>query len=238
MFSKLKLGLRPHDPERVGRVAKFSGSLLPVDPLMSSTPADWSLGRVWDGDILDNDVLGNCGPAAVIHWLRLMALAAGRTDLRFTVQDVLDLYTAMGYNGTTESDNGVVLLDLMEYMRRVGVRGFRFEGFFSVGFADSEHLATALYVAPLLIGASLSVACQNTDTWDATAALDGKDWGGHAYLAHSYSPGGCNGASWGAPVWTEPVFQRTRWTEAYLPICPELMPGRDVERLLTLAGQL
>jgi len=238
MRSLPKLGLRAHDPVRVGKVAKFSANLLPVDPLMSRTPVDWSLGRVWDGDILDNDVLGNCGPAAVVHWLRLMALTCGRTDLHFTNQDVLDLYTAMGYDGTPESDNGVVLLDLMEYMQRVGVRGFTFDCFFRVGFGDPEHLATAVYVAPLIIGATLTTACQSTDTWDSTAALDTHEWGGHAYLYHSDSPGGGNGASWGAPVFTTPAFRARRWDEAYLPICRALMPGRDVSRLVTLSGNL
>jgi hypothetical protein len=238
MFSHLKLGLRPHDPERVGRVVKLAPNLLPVDPLLSSTPTDWAAGRVWDGDVLDNDVLGNCGPAAVVHWLRLMALAAERTDLVFTNQDVLDLYTAMGYNGTPESDTGVILLDLMEYMQRVGVRGVRFDCFFSVGHADPEHLATAVYVAPLIVGATLTRACQSTSTWDATSANDPKEWGGHAYLYHSDSPGGGNGASWGSVVWTTPAFRARRWNECYLPICRELMPGRGVSRLISLAGQL
>jgi hypothetical protein len=238
VHSRFKLGLKSHDPKRVSAVKRFSADMLPVDPLISGTPWDWAFGRVWDGDALDNDVLGNCGPAAVVHWLRLMARNCGHSESEFTVQAVLDLYTAMGYDGTPESDNGVVLLDLMEYMQRVGVRGFKFDCFFRVGFGDPEHLATAVYVAPLIVGATLPVACQSTSTWDAAAAADKREWGGHAYLRVSDSPGGGNGNSWGQVVYDTPEFQQACWTEAYLPICRELMPGRDVERLITMAGQL
>ena len=237
MFAAYKLGLRPHDPDRVARV-RLAGNLLDVDPLLSSTPTDWALGRAWDGDCLDNDVLGNCGPAAVVHWLRLMALACGRDDLRFDVQDVRELYAALGYDGTPESDTGVVLLDLMHHMQRVGVRGVKFDCFFRVGFGDMVHLATAVYVAPLIVGATLPTLCQLTNTWDRNVGGGTAIWGDHAYLYHSDSPGGGNGASWGAPVFTTPDFRARRWNECYLPICRELMPGRDVERLITLAGQL
>jgi hypothetical protein len=238
VHSRFKLGLKSHDPKRVSAVKRFSADMLPVDSLISSTPWDWAFGRVWDGDVLKNDELGICFPAAVIKWLRLMARACGRMDLVFTEQDALELYTALGYRGTPETDTGVVMLDGMHYMQRVGVRGFKFDCFFRVGFGYPEHLATAVYVAPLIVGATLPVACQSTSTWDAYVAADKREWGGHAYLRVSNSPGGGSGNSWGQVVYDTPKFQQACWTEAYLPICRELMPGRDVERLITLAGQL
>jgi hypothetical protein len=238
VFAARRLGLKPPDPERVGAVVKWSPNLLPVDPLISGTPHDWALGRPWDGNVLDNDILANCGPVAVVNCLKMLAVACGRTDLRFTNQDVLDLYTAMGYDGRPETDDGVVLLDLMEYMQRVGVRGVRFDCFFSIGFGDTQHLATAINLAPVIVGAKLTRACMSTDTWDDAVANDRKTWGGHGYVLHSWSPGGCNGKSWGAPVWSTPGFIIKRVREAYLPVCRELMPGLDYSRLVTLAGQL
>ncbi len=234
MFRRFKLGLQAHDSVRLSRV-----KALPVDPLLTQVPRDWAQGRTWDGNVLDNDVLSNCGPAAVINWLKMMAVACGRDDLVFTNQDCLDLYTAMGYDGTPATDSGVVLLDLMNYMQNVGIKGLRFDCFFRVGFADATHLATATYLAPLIVGASLPVACQNADTWGELVASDARVWGGHAYLYHANSPGGGNGKSWGAPVFTTPEFQVRRWNECYLPVCLELNPsGVDVARLLTLAGEL
>jgi hypothetical protein len=238
MFANLKLGLQDHDLARVGAVAKWSPNLLSVDSLLSGTPHDWALGRAWDSNVLDNDVLSNCGPAAIINVLKMLAAACGRTDLVFTNQDVLDLYTAMGYKGTPETDNGVVLLDLMEHMQQVGVRGMRFDCFFSIGFGDPEHLATAINLSPIIVGASLTKACASTDTWDDAAADDSRPWGGHGYALHSWSPGGCNSKTWGQSVWNTPSFIIKRVREAYVPICRELMPRLDYQRLVTLAGQL
>ena len=108
--------------------------------------------------------------------------------------------------------------------------------FFVVGFADPTHLATACQLAPLIVGANLSTACQSTNTWDNAAAGSKAEWGLHAYLYHANSPGGGNGKSWGEPVFTTPDFQAARWTECYLPVCQELMPvGTDVLRLLNIA---
>jgi hypothetical protein len=238
MFTNFKLGLKPHDPAKVQRV-KLLPSRLGRDPLMSKTPTDWALGRAWDGDVLDNDLYSNCGPAAVVNLLNMMAVACGQYSLRFTVQDVMNIYKALGYAGTPETDNGVVLLELMQYMQRVGIRGFKFDCFFRVGFADAEHLATAVAISPLIVGASLTVACQSTDTWGENVAGDPKPWGDHAYLVHSWSAGGANGKSWGKTVYSEPAFQLAKWNECYLPVCRRLMPKHvDVERLISLAGQL
>lgn len=239
MFGHLKLGLRDPDPARVRRVKLLSPDVLPVDPLVSRVPRDWALGRAWDGDVLGNDQLGNCGPAAVVNWLKMTAAACGRNDLVFTRQHALDAYEAMGYDGTADTDGGVVLLDLMEYWKREGVGGVRIDCFFSVGFADLAHLATAVYLAPLVVGATLTRACQDTATWDAAAAADERPWGGHAYLYHADSPGGGSGKSWGSPVFTTPEFRARRWNEAYLPVCRELNPsGADLDRLIKIAGQL
>jgi len=239
MFSHLKLGLRPHDPERVGRVVKLTPANAPVDPLVSRTPKDWALGRAWDDDVLGNDVLGDCGPAAVVNWLKMMAAACGRDRLVFTVDDAREAYRALGWDGTDATDTGVVLLDLMEHWTRHPIGGFQIDCFFVVGFGDAEHLATAVQIAPLIVGAELTTDCQNSETWGAPEADGAQVWGGHAYLYHSDSPGGGSGKSWGEPIYTTPPFRAQRWREAYLPVCQEMMaPGTDVLRLLNVAKGL
>ena len=238
MFKDLKLGLRPHDPARVDRHVKLTPATAGVDPYVSHTPKDWALGRAWDQDILDNDIWGNCGPVSGVNWLKMMA-ASGRHDLSFDQSDVDAAYRAMGWKGDAATDNGVVLLDLMQWWTEHPIGGFQLDCFFVIGFADPLHLATACQIAPLIVGAELTKACQSADTWDAKAAEDKTVWGGHAYLYHANSPGGGNGKSWGAPVFTTPAFQVRRWRECYLPICAELMaPGTDVLRLLNVAKGL
>lgn len=234
MFAGMRLGLKPCNPDRVRSVR-----LAPTrDPLMSRVPHDWQLGRPWDADILGNDVRGNCGPVAVLNWVKLMAAVVGM-PMSLTTDDANRLYQDCGWDGTEEGDDGVILLNLLELWMRRPVGGIRPRCFFRVAFGDAEHLATALNIAPLIVGASLTVACQSTDTWDARVAQDPAEWGGHAYLYHSDSPGGGSGKSWGAPVFNTPEFRVRKWREAYLPICDEFVPpGVDVSRLVTLAGQL
>jgi hypothetical protein len=199
---------------------------------------DWAFGRTWDGDDLGNTVKSNCGPAAFINWMKMMA-AKTRADLSFDESDADALYRRMGYDGTPETDNGVVLMDLLDECTRAPVAGVTIDCFFVIGFADPVHLATACQIAPLIVGAELPMSCQNTDMWNGKIAEDTTIWGPHAYLVHSFSPGGCNGKSWGQPVFNTPEFQIKRWRECFLPISQELMvPGTDVLKLLNLAKLL
>lgn len=238
MFRTCKLGLREHDQERVDRVVKLAP--YHVDPFEARTPKDWALGQPWDDDCLDNDVLGNCGPAAAVNWLKAVAAANGRTNLVFDVEDVRDAYGAMGWDGTEATDNGVVLLDLMEWWSRHPIGGFQLDCFFSIGYLDPQHLATALQIAPVIVGAQLTTDCQQSRSWGAPEAAGAHVWGGHAYLVHSDSPGGGMGKSWGTSIWTSPPFRARRWRECYLPICQELMglPDAVLLRLLNVARGL
>ena len=232
MFAAKRLGLLPHDPERVARHVKLTPANAPVDPLVSTTPVDWALGRDWDSAELLNDQLGICGPAAWVNWLKMMGVSA-------TVDDAMVIYEAMGYKGTPATDNGVVLMDMLQWLTNNRVVGVTMDCFFVVGFADPLHLATACQIAPLIVGANLSTECQSTDWWGDAAAYSTSDWGPHAYLYHANSPGGGNGKSWGESVFSTPSFQRAKWTECYLPVCQELMPvGTDVLRLLNIAKGL
>lgn len=237
MFSTMKLGLKPHDPGRVALVKALTPAS--PDPLISRVPHDWFLGRAWDDDVVGNDVKSNCFPAGVVHWLRLMAQASGRDSLVFDESDADALYRGLGWDGTDATDNGVVMLDGMEYWTEHAVGGFKLDCFFRIGSADPAHLATALGFAPLLIGAAVTQACMSTPTWDG-AATQSAVRGGHCYLYGSDSPGGGNGNSWGETVWTTPAFRVAQWRECYLPICRELMPMADAEfiRLMRIAGQL
>ena len=232
MFHEKRLGLLPHDPERVSRHVKLTPANAPVDPLVSTTPVDWAVGKPWDSDEMLNDQLGICGPDAWVNWLKMMGVLA-------TVDDAMAIYEAMGYKGTTATDNGVVLMDMLQWLTSNRVAGVTMDCFFVVGFADPLHLATACQIAPLIVGANLSTECQSTDWWGDAAAHSTSDWGPHAYLYHANSPGGGNGKSWGEAVFTTPDFQVARWTECYLPVCQELMPvGTDVLRLLNIAKGL
>ena len=237
MFQGCLLGLKDHDPKRLEKQVRLTPD--DVDSsLISSVPHDWQRGLPWDPDDLGNRTLGICGPAAVVHWFNLMAKAAGLRE-QYGIEEAKRIYQLMGWDGTELGDEGVVLLDLMCKWMTEPFCGRKLTGFYVIGHADDEHVATAVNISPLIVGASLTQACKGSQIWNSKAAdSSNRIWGPHAYLIHSYSPGGMNGASWGRPVFTDSVFRRTRWNECYLPICPELVPGMDLARVVRLARQL
>ena len=239
MFSHFKLGLQAHDPARVALVAKLH-DYFPSDTLLAATPRDWQVGLPWDPDPLGNDTRGDCGPAAAVNLLKTLAAITGVT-LSLDTNAALALYRALGWDGPFEGDNGVVLLDLMNRLLLDGVGGVKFDRFFSVGFNDPVHLASALAVGgPLLAGFTLPVACQTTDRWDAAVAADKRIWGGHAVEVFSWSPGLVRLKSWGKPVDATPDFLAARCNEMYLAVCQRMrvMSAMDYSRLLQLGGEL
>lgn len=236
MFFDCRLGLKEHNPDSYGKLYRLTPE--DADPLITRCPKDWALGKAWDSDDLRNRKIGLCGPAAAVNWIKLMAAACGRDDIRPTADDAESFYRGpMGWDGTEANDDGVLLMDMMFEWMMHPIAGIRLDGFYVVGHADAEHLATGVTIAPLIVGASLTKACQRTDTWDGKAA-DDRLWGNHAFVYFSDSPGGGQCKSWGAPVWNTPDFRLRRWNEVYLPVCRELMPHIDIDRLLDVARQL
>jgi hypothetical protein len=231
MFSHGKLGLRPHDPVRLAKIAKLH-RLVESDSLLAEVPKDWAQGLQWDADDLLNNQLGICGPAALVNTFKLVAEAT-QSPLLFGSDDALMLYKALGYDGTPATDNGVVLLDLMEYAVRAGM----LDCFFQVAFADPVHLATAVAMCgPLVAGFELPNACQNTDRWDAFCAADASVWGGHAVMIYADSPGLLRAKSWGKPVDITPEFLKEMYFGANAKL--RVPSGLDYLPLLQLAGKL
>lgn len=239
MFSRYKLGLNLPDPRRVAAVPNLSAGLH-GDPLLSETPRDWALGRPWDDDVLGNDVLGDCGPAAAVNVLKLVADVAGYPSA-FTSSDALDAYRRMGWDGTEATDNGVVLCDLMSMWQREGIGGIKLDMVCRVGYLEPKHLATAVAIGgPLIVGVELTNACKSTDRWDAAAADDAGVWGYHAIMVYAFSPGLIRAKSWGQPVDITQEFLTRRCREAYLPVCESMRvpSGASYQRLLEIVRSL
>lgn len=236
MFADCCLGLRDPDPCRLAQHVRLAPDDL--EPELVRVPKDWQLGHAWDGDDLGNRELGLCGPAAVVHWCNLMAKVAGINRV-FGRAEAERIYRVMGWDGTWAGDDGVVLLDLMYRWMLEPFCEVVLDGFFVVGHADDTHVAAGVGISPLIVGATLTRACKDSQIWNAKVAdRSQRIWGGHAYLYHSDSPGGGNGASWGRPIFTTRDFRRARWNEAYLPICQALMPGLGLARTIRIARQL
>lgn len=231
MFANRKLGLLAHDPVRLERTPLLSDV---ASLLFTETPRDWQLGQTWDSDPRHNDWLGCCGTAAVVNWLVLMHKVRG-LPLPFDPDAlVLDLYKEMGWDGTDATDNGVVLADLLNHCVSVEL----FDGYVRVPVLSRRHVATACDLGgPLIVGTTLTEACQDSTRWDAKTADDKRIWGRHAVLMHAVSSGLDRWTSWGEAVDVTPDYEAARTEEAYLPLSKELHPNLaiDWDRLQELA---
>lgn len=235
MFQNCKLGLKEPDHGRVAMVPAF-----PADQLICTTPMDWQAGRAWDGDMLGNLQYNDCGPAAAVNILKLLALC-NNMPLTFSVQDALDTYGLLGWDGTPATDQGVVLLDLMYLWQRVGIGGIPLSTFWRIGFGDPAHVATAISTGGPLLGAfRLPLVCKSTDQWDDIAAADTREWGPHAVALFASSDGWLRGKSWGRVVDISPRFIIAKCMEMYLPVSKVLRApsGVPLDRLLRLGAQL
>lgn len=241
MFSQHKLGLKPvrHDP----RTCRLDDFIDPeaIDDLLSETPADWALGRVWDSDILGNDFVGCCGPTAAGNWDKMVSEVAGQPSPVNTSRVLKSYKEISGWDGTEETDVGVVLLNMMNHWRKRGICDRTIDAFVSVGFTSQRSVCTAVSLGgPTVCGFSLPVECKNTDRWDVQPGMVRRSWGGHAVLLHAVSPMLYIIKTWGRVVYVTPAFVEAFCDEMYLPLSRDLrvVPGLDWDRLMQVVQRI
>src|ERR1700685_4067495 len=80
-------------------------------------------------EVLGNDVYGDCAEAGAMHFIQTETANAG-TPLHGTLAQTLALYTTVaGFNpnappnpdGSNPTDNGTVLLNLLQYWKNTGI---------------------------------------------------------------------------------------------------------------------
>src|SRR5215469_12071834 len=114
----LKLGRKPAraDDPKLHLHAYLNRAELP--PLPNST--DWSVFvKTWP--MLDNDKLGDCVPAVILHSAQL-ATAIAANEYVPTDADAVALYEAIGgyVPGDPATDGGCVMFDAMQYLVNTG----------------------------------------------------------------------------------------------------------------------
>lgn len=163
-----KLGCKP--PRLDARTLKFSRYLevgtLPVAPPKirygDKVKPPWQM--------FLNDRLGCCTIATTAHKLQTWTANVGQ-QVNITDQDVLQAYMAVsGFDPNTgANDNGAVVLDVLNYWRRVGVGGHKIAAYAAVDCApfnvreaqEAIHLFGSLY-----LGIALPKAINDLgDTW-------------------------------------------------------------------------
>jgi hypothetical protein len=219
---EFKLGLVPHAKENHELLeVTFSASIafpVVVDNLAHIKPA------------LDkNDQLGDCGPTSCDNHRRIKSLLETGNEFDANLDEVLDLYTASTNppfdKVTYANDNGVMMPDLMNAMRKVGLgsgsRNEKIVAFGRLRDMSDESIMAAIYVfKAVLFAVTLQDAQKNQSRsgyWDYSAS---DTWGGHAIVAGAFDANAktIDVISWARRISTSESFRSNQLDEVWVPI--------------------
>jgi hypothetical protein len=175
-----------------------------------------------------NDSLGDCTCACAGHQIEQWSAYAGRLVVPAD-SAILSAYEAIGgyVPGDPSTDNGCVVLDVLNYWRKTGIAGHKIAAYVSVNPENVEEvkLAVSLF-GNIYLGVQLPLSVQEQPVWTVPAAGTGGSgqpgsWGGHAIPIVQYNERGFNVITWGAPLWASWNFLRVYCDEAYAVLSPD-----------------
>lgn len=228
----LCLGKLParHDPRMLYALSLRYLATLPTPPAAH----DWSAGMPEDLGMLANDSLGDCAEAMVAHAIEVERAANG-VALTFDPSAVVAVYSDVtGYTPTDPTtDQGTVLLDLLNYCRRTGFAGHKLGGYGALltpaqPATTIDEIKTACWLyGPLYVGVQLPESAladfEAGRTW--TSAPADLIAGGHAIVLVGYDADSVIVVTWGKR-------QRATWgwlldhvDECYAPFSADWVSG-------------
>lgn len=155
-----------------------------------------------------NDELGDCTCAAAGHGEQLTS-AINHREFDVTDTDVERLYELVsGYDPTTgQNDNGAVILDVLNALRKVGIGGHKIGAFAEIDITNDNLLRAAIDLFPAVpIGVALPTELQKqandpSKVWNKPRNLKGPNapgsWGGHCVIFVGYDAKTLSFVSWG-----------------------------------------
>ena len=211
-----RLGCKPPriDP-RTLQFARYAG-ILPPPP----ASCDWTQGVVSYG-MMDNDVLGDCTCAAVGHGAQIATLNTGG-EITPADSRILALYVnSCGYViGDPSTDNGGVIIDVLNYNRQYGLgkarrngkkrilSKFRLYAYSDPAVSNIVHIQQAIATFGMVdIGLNLPLTAQTQTnagaTWDVVGNPNTdpnsfpNSWGGHSVVVVAYDTQTLTCITWG-----------------------------------------
>jgi hypothetical protein len=217
-----------------------------------SPVASWPLFR--------NDQIGDCGLASQGHRIIAQERSARQREIQVSDKDVVEAYSAVsGYDPATgANDNGVYLLDVCNYMRKVGM-GREKDGsrhtiaaFAKVDVRNHDHVRLASWMfGGLYYGAGLPISAQGQihagQPWTVVSGDSGKpySWGGHAMYSTGYDKDYVGLVTWGRRQKATWEWWDTYVDEAYVHVTEDYMSatgktprGFDSAKLQEFLNQL
>lgn len=230
IFPGKRLGARaPRIDPRTLKLSKYNKLLAPVptNSGLISAVASWPM--------FLNDSIGDCAEAAWAHMIEQWTQYAGKFQLP-TDAYVLDLYEAVtGYNpNNPNSDQGTVLIDLLNYLRKQGL----IEAYVAIDWTNKTEVQQAVYYfGGAYLGFALPISAQQPvqglngfPAWLRLPNLSGVNapgsWGGHCvpilgYGVDNFGHEGMEVITWGQIYDMTYPFLNQTGTECYAILTPD-----------------
>jgi hypothetical protein len=199
-FSGFKLGRLPFVPGTpTVRLKPFVNRAR-----LLQAPASWKWSTyVPSWPMLDNDRLGDCTCAGILHARQLWRAAAGVTYLP-TNAEVDALYQNFGYDPADPStDQGAVETDVLKFCQKTGFAdGDKLGPVVALDVGDSDQLRYTIWqLAVAYMGVALPISAQTQSVWDVVKLspklIAPGSWGLHCIIAVDYGPEGVWVVTWG-----------------------------------------
>lgn len=217
--AKIKLGKAParHD-SRTLQLAKY----LPAKALPAPPASEDFTKKVKKWPMMLNDNLGDCTCACAGHMIEQWTTYSN-TPVVPTDASILKAYEVVGgYNpANPDSDQGAVILDVLNYWRKTGVASHKIMAFASLEPKNhSEVEDSVMLFGNCYIGVQLPLSAQTQAVWavppgGATGQGAPGSWGGHAIPIVAYDSRGLTVITWGATKRMSWGFLDTYCDEAY-----------------------
>ena len=215
MATRFKLGKKPARPEAV---KLWFHHYVPDTSALPPVPDTYGhQGAVTDWGMLANDQIGDCGPVAALHALKLWAAETGRSINITDAAAIRNYHLITGYDptqtdadGNNPTDQGTDLRELLEYWRTTGLiddDGNRHTIAGSVGLRLGDHLLDEIKAAVYLYdGLLVGINCpaqyqdlfQHGQPWGAVENPNYE--GGHAIVLVGKPDAGHDAVTWAGLV--------------------------------------
>lgn len=201
---------------------------LPLPP----PPAEVSwVTKVPDWPLFMNDELGDCVIAAMAHMTEQWSFYAKGQEAPISDAQVLHAYEDVGgyVPGDPNTDNGVIILNAMNYWRKIGLAGHKIAAFVAVDFTNLREIFQAVELfGSVMVGMGLPISAQGQTAWTVadggplgTPEAAPSSWGGHCVPIVAGSPKTLTCITWGERLKMSHNFFADYCDEAYVVLSEE-----------------
>jgi hypothetical protein len=184
--------------------------------------------------VMANDQIGDCTCAAAAHMIQAWTAEDG-AQVIIPDAEVLKLYSAVGgyVPGDTSTDKGAIVLDVLNYWRKIGLDGHLLGGYAALQLKNHcEVMQSVYYFGAVYVGLGLPLSAQEQAIWSvppagAQGAGEPGSWGGHAVPIVAYNVVGPICITWGQLLQMTWGFYDVYCEEAYACFSQDIVGSDD-----------